>query len=107
MIINYYYVIVGDENIRGPGRTATASKIGYLLSGPSGEGSTTISSRATNLHVSLLVLKPILVDYLFNAIWFMCLTIIVSEKMGYKHTHSGGKLLNVSRKIWFSVSLEY
>ena len=51
---DYYYAIVGDENIRGPGPTATASKIGYLLSGPSGGGSTAISSRATNLHVSLM-----------------------------------------------------
>ena len=24
-----------------------------------------------------------------------------------RHIHSGGKLLNVSGKIWFSVSLEY
>ena len=38
------------------------------------------------LIINHLVLKPILVDYLFNAIWFMCLNIIVSEKMGYKHT---------------------
>ena len=36
--------------------------------------------------INHLVLKPILTDSLSNAIYFIFLTIIVSEKIGYKHT---------------------
>ena len=31
---NYYWTLVGNTTIRGPGPTAVASKVGYLVSGP-------------------------------------------------------------------------
>ena len=31
---DYYWQIIGDQIIRGSGSTAVASKLGYLLSGP-------------------------------------------------------------------------
>jgi hypothetical protein len=53
---DYYYSIVGDGNVRGPGPTATASKLGYLLSGPSVGALTTDQRRsaAASFHVSIL-----------------------------------------------------
>ena len=36
---DFYYSLVGGGIIRGPGPTAVESKVGYLLSGPTGSGS--------------------------------------------------------------------
>ncbi len=48
---DYYWTIVGDKVIRGPGPTAVSSKFGYLLSGPRYEGSDASTPPTTVLSV--------------------------------------------------------
>jgi hypothetical protein len=50
---DYYWDIVGDQVIRGPGPTAVQSKIGYLISGRLDNSSDNIKQSVLNLHVSV------------------------------------------------------
>lgn len=49
---NFYWSIVGDRVIRGPGPTAVNSKIGYLVSGPLTGVCNTRSEQSLSIHVS-------------------------------------------------------
>lgn len=52
---DYYWEIVGNDIVRGPGPTAISSKLGYLLSGPTGGGETAVN----NVMVYQVMTPPI------------------------------------------------
>lgn len=50
---DFYWDIVGDQVIRGPGPTAVQSKIGYLISGRLNNSSDIITQSVLNMHISV------------------------------------------------------
>ena len=61
---DYFWDIIGNKVVRGPGLTAVESKLGYLLSGPSGTSDVATMNTMTNkVMVSSEDIETKLTDY--------------------------------------------
>ena len=60
---DYYWSIVGDKTVRGSGPTAVESKLGYLLSGPSGIDINAMNTMICKVMVSSEDIESKITDY--------------------------------------------
>ncbi|XP_070550546.1 uncharacterized protein [Ptychodera flava] len=79
---DYYWSIIGDDIIRGPGPTAVSSKFGYLLSGPTHPRAHDPSAHVTQTTILHVMTDSRMEDKLTSRYWDL-------ETIGVRDVSSG------------------